>query len=219
VQADFDRIALLAEQYGWNHNDHYHSYLLRQIPARCGEALEIGCGTGAFSRSLAARTGRVLALDLSPQMIRVAREHSERYPNIEFEVADALEWHFPTERFDCIASIATLHHLPVEIMLAKMRTALRPDGTLVVLDLYKAKGPADLLTSLLAMPVNLGLGLAKTGRMTPPREVREAWAEHGRFDSYLTMTQVRRVCAKLLPGAKVRKHLLWRYSIVWKKPV
>jgi ubiquinone/menaquinone biosynthesis C-methylase UbiE len=217
VKEDFDRIALLAEQDGWSHNDHYHGYLLKQVPPRCVEALEIGCGTGTFSRGLAERADRVLALDLSPQMIRVARQHSGRYANIDFRVADALEWEFPVQRFDCIASIATLHHLPMETMLAKMRTALKANGTLVVLDLYQAKGLSDALTSLVAMPVNLALRLANSRRLTVPREVQEAWAEHGRHDKYLTLSEVRRICAKVLPGAKVRKHLLWRYSIVWKK--
>jgi len=106
----------------------------------------------------------------------------------------------------------------MEVMLAKMRAALKPGGTLLVLDLYQGEGPADLLMSMLAVPVNLGLSLSKTGRLAAPREVRDAWAEHGRHDSYLTMAQVRRICAGMLPGAKVTKHLLWRYSIVWKKP-
>jgi ubiquinone/menaquinone biosynthesis C-methylase UbiE len=219
VQADFDRIALLTEQYAWNHNDHYHHYLLKHAPARCAEVLEIGCGTGAFSRALAARAGRVLALDLSPEMIRVAREHSTQYPNIDFQVTDALEWPFPARRFDCIASIATLHHLPMKSMLAKMRSALKANGTLLVLDLYQAIGPADALTSIMAMPVNLALRMANSRRLAEPREVREAWAEHGRHDSYLTLSQIRQICAEILPGAKVTKHLLWRYSIIWNRPL
>ncbi len=46
---------------------------------------------------------------------------------------------------------------------------------------------------------------------------RAAWDEHGRHDSYLTMAEVRRACARVLPGARVTKHLFWRYSIVWRK--
>lgn len=38
---------------------------------------------------------QVLALDLSPQMIRIARKHSSWYANIDFQVADALAWEFP----------------------------------------------------------------------------------------------------------------------------
>jgi ubiquinone/menaquinone biosynthesis C-methylase UbiE len=216
IRADFDRIALLSEN-DWNHNDHYHDFLLKQLPPHCTYALEIGCGTGAFSRLLARHADRVLALDLSPQMIRIAKEHSEQYSNIDFQVADAKTWEFPAEQFDCVASIATLHHLPFEETLLKVKGAMKINGTLIILDLFQPAGLSDALTSSLAVPASIMLRLIKTGRLREPREVQEAWAEHGRSDSYLTLSQIRQVCASLLPGAQVRKHLLWRYSITWKE--
>jgi ubiquinone/menaquinone biosynthesis C-methylase UbiE len=215
IRADFDRIALLSGD-DWSHNSHYHDFLLKQLPLHCMYALDIGCGTGAFSRLLARRTDRVLALDLSPQMIRIARERSEQYPNIDFQVADAMTWEFPAEQFDCVASIATLHHLPIEETLLKMREALKINGTLIILDLFQAEGLSDVLTSTLAVPAHIILRLIKTCHLREPREVREAWAEHGRSDSYPALSQIRQVCASVLPEARVRKHLLWRYSIVWK---
>jgi ubiquinone/menaquinone biosynthesis C-methylase UbiE len=216
IQKDFDRIALLSNE-GWDHNSHYHSFLLRQLPSHCEYTLDIGCGTGTFSRLLANCSDRVLALDLSPRMIQIARERSRAYTNIEFRVADAMTWEFPTKQFDCIASIATLHHLPIDEMLAQIRAALKANGVLIVLDLHEPEGVSDALTDALAVPVNTMLRLLKTGRLREPRKVRKAWAEHSRHDSYLTLTQIRQVCASTLPDAKVRKHLLWRYSITWKK--
>ena len=70
VEADFDRLALLDDQ-GWTSNNHYHNSLLKHLPANCENALEIGCGTGAFARLLAKRCKHVVALDLSSDMIRV----------------------------------------------------------------------------------------------------------------------------------------------------
>jgi ubiquinone/menaquinone biosynthesis C-methylase UbiE len=218
VQADFDRIALLSEEEGWGHNSHYHGFLLRHLPPRCGEALDVGCGTGAFSRLLAARCDRVLGVDLSPQMVRVARERSGQHPNIEFQVADVMEVELPPDRFDCIASIATLHHLPMEPVLARLARSLRAGGTLLVLDLFQAEGPADMLMSALAVLVTFVLKLVHGVPLVQSREAREAWAEHGESDRYPTLSEARRVCAAVLPGARVRKHLIWRYSIVWKKP-
>jgi SAM-dependent methyltransferase len=216
VRADFDRIAPLTGE-GWDHNSHYHGFLLGQLPPHCTEALDVGCGTGAFSRLLAQRSERVLALDLSPRMIEVARGRSRATPNIDYLVADAAAWEFPATRFDCVASIATLHHLPTETNLTRMRDALKPGGTLIVLDLFQGEGLPDVLTSGLAVPVDVALRLIRTGRLRRPRELREAWVEHGRHDSYLTLAQVRQICDSVLPGAQVRKHLLWRYSITWQK--
>ena len=129
IQSDFDRIALVSPD-GSLHNDHYHNFLLRQLGSRCHSALEVGCGKGEFSRRLAQRSDRVLALDLSPEMICIARAHSSHLPNIEFELADVMQRGLPAESFDCIASIATLHHLPLREILLKIKAALKPGGVL-----------------------------------------------------------------------------------------
>jgi SAM-dependent methyltransferase len=216
VQADFDRIALLSQD-GWGHNEHYHSFLLKHIPASCKAALDVGCGTGAFSRLLAQRSDQVVALDLSPRMIEIAKARSKPYSNIEFQVADATRWAFPVGVFDCVASITTLHHLSIEETLLKMRGALRVGGTLAILDLYASAGWHDVLAGMVAVVVSLGLRLIKTGRLREPRQMREAWVEHGRNDTYPSLARVHRVCERVLPGAEVRQHLLWRYSIIWRK--
>jgi len=216
VRADFDRLALLSGEE-WDHNSHYHGFLARHLPEPCREALDIGCGTGAFSRLLAKTSESVLALDLSPNMIGLAGERSARFSNIDFRVADVLTLELPAEKFDCIATIATLHHLPTGEVLPKLKGALKPGGVLLVLDLFRAEVPADAFMSALAVPLSLGLRLVRRGRLRPPREVRRAWDEHGRHDTYLTLAQVRELCAQMLPGALLTRHLLWRYSVVWKK--
>ena len=217
VQLDFDRIAGLSKNE-WNHNNHYDSFLLEHIPPSSElDALEIGCGTGSFARLLAQRFRRVLALDLSPRMIEIAKEQSRQYPNIDFQVADVMTGEFPSKQFGCIVSVATLHHLPFEPILSKMKDALQTDGTLLVLDLFKAEGLADYTTTVLAVPINIILRLIKNGHIRESSEIRAAWAEHGRTDQYLTLSQVRQACALRLPKAQIRRHLLWRYSIVWKK--
>jgi hypothetical protein len=34
----------------------------------------------------------------------------------------------------------------------------------------------------------------------------------------MTRAQVRAVAWDVLPGVRYRRHLLWRYSLVWRKP-
>ncbi|HEV2882626.1 MAG TPA: class I SAM-dependent methyltransferase [Pyrinomonadaceae bacterium] len=216
IRSDFDRLALLSGEE-WDHSSHYHNVLLRHVPSPCRESLEIGCGAGAFSRLLAKSSERVLALDLSPNMIRIAGERSARFPNIDFQVADVMTRELPAAQFDCIAAVATLHHLPMAEILPKLKNALKVGGVLLVLDLFQPEGLSDAATSALAMPLSIGLKLLRHGRVMTPRRIREAWAEHGRHDTYLTLAQVHKVCAEMLPGAEVKKHLLWRYSIIWKK--
>jgi SAM-dependent methyltransferase len=216
IRDDFDRIALLPRTPG-DHNARYHHGLLKQLPPSLGSALDLGCGTGEFSRLLATRAERVLGLDLSPNMVRVARERSAHLPNVEFQVADIACWEFPGASFDCVATIATLHHLEMEKVLIQARSSLRPGGTLLVLDLYDNTDAGGMLASAVALPIDRLGRLLRTGRMRPPAEVRRAWAEHGRLDRYPRVGQVRKICRELLPGARVRRHLFWRYSIVWRK--
>jgi SAM-dependent methyltransferase len=217
IQSDFDRIALVSPD-GELHNEHYHDFLLSQLPARCDQVLEIGCGTGTFAGALAARSNHVLGVDLSPEMIRLAREKFKHLANLEFQVADICDWEVEPEDFDCIASIATLHHLPFREVLVNMKAALKPGGVLLILDLYEPRGLSDWLLNFPALSVSTTLRLIHHRRLRPRREVRAAWAAHEAHDLYPTMNEVRSICADLLPGAKVKKHLLWRYSIVWHKP-
>lgn len=212
IREDFDRIAFHDDER-WNHNNRYHRLLLNQIPDRIGRALDLGCGTGAFTRLLATRAGSVRGLDLSPEMINRARRLSADHPNVTHQVADILEYELPPATYDVIVSIATLHHLPLEIVLPRLRAALAPGGLLVILDLLESRGPADRLRDLVALPVAMGLNLVRGGRPRPPRHIREAWAEHARSDRLPTFREAAAAYARLLPGAKVRRHLLWRYSV------
>lgn len=70
----------------FNHNDHYHPFLLRQVPPRCRRALDVGCGTGKFARLLTRHAGEVDAVDRSAEMIAVAR--ATETPKVNYLVAD-----------------------------------------------------------------------------------------------------------------------------------
>ncbi|MBL8164661.1 MAG: methyltransferase domain-containing protein [Anaerolineae bacterium] len=215
IQADFDRIARL-EDLRWNHNRHYHPFLLRQLPSRLVEALDVGCGQGDFARLLALRAERVLAIDLSPEMIQRAKEQSAQHPNIRYQVTDVMAWEWPTDQYDCIVSIATLHHLSLADVLIHMKDALKPGGTLLVLDLFHQDGVT--LRDFIAVVASASLKFLKNGRLREPAALRAAWGAHAKHDHYLPLSEIREICASILPGACVQQHLLWRYSIVWKKP-
>jgi ubiquinone/menaquinone biosynthesis C-methylase UbiE len=216
IRDEFDRIALLSEAHP-DVGSFYHRYLLGFLPSHCERVLEIGCGTGEFTRRLAQRARSVVAVDLSSQMIRLAREQSAEHSNIEYLTRDVMQLELPGAGFDCVVSIATLHHLPLKQALMKMKDALKPGGLLVVHDLVRDEGVGDLVRSTLAYPVSVTRRLWKTGRFRAPREVRRAWDEHAAGDVYLTLGEVREMCGQLLPRARVERQLLWRYTVVWQK--
>jgi ubiquinone/menaquinone biosynthesis C-methylase UbiE len=217
VEADFDRLALLDDE-GWTANNQYHDSLLKHVPEHCENALEIGCGTGAFARVLAKRCKQVVALDLSAEMIRVARSRSSQFENLKFQLADAMAWDFPRSHFDFVSAIATLHHLEQRELLLKIKDALKPRGVLVVLDLVQSDSLTERMCDVVALGVSGSLRLLHNRRLKPPREVRKAWEQHGKHDSYLTMKQVRALADEILPGSSVERCLLWRYMLVYTKP-
>lgn len=216
VRDDFDRIATLTGKAP-NSNHVHFKYLLSQLPPRIDSALEVGSGTGGFTRLLAMRSRHVLAIDLSPKMIQLAQQQSAAEDNIEYRQLDVMEWEIPENRFDAIVSIATLHHLP-DTIIAKLAHALRPGGTLVVLDLCRDDGVVDRLQSLLGVLINPLVRWWHLGRPREPAELRRAWQSHGKTDHYPSLREVQSIAAVSLPGARIRKHLLWRYSLVWQKP-
>ncbi len=205
LAAEFDRIAMLDESAGA-----YDDWILRQLPARCGRVLEIGCGTGQLTRRLAARAEQVTAIDLSPKMIERARAAGG--DNIDYRVADAVAWPFPDREMDCAVSLATLHHLPFETTLTAMARSLRPGGLMLVHDLFRDESVADHFLAGLALAARLP---RRIFARRPSAEARAAWAVHAKSDHFLSLPEVRRRATVALPCARVVRHLQWRYTILW----
>ena len=217
IRADFDRIAQVSEE-GWNHSAHYYPELLRLLPVRIERALEVGCGIGDFTRQLSPRVSELVAIDLSPEMIRIARQRSAGLGQVRYEVADVMTWSAPGHGFDAVVAIATLHHLPYEAALARLASLVRPGGMLVVLEVWRSGTLADTMLSAAALPLSRVLRVVHGGPWVPSREARAAWAQHDRHDHVPTPAELRQVAARVLPEARTRRHGFWRFSIVWRRP-
>ncbi len=216
IRKDFDRISALPS-YESDGNASYHHYLLRQLPARFNRALDVGCGTGTFTCLLADRAARVDGIDLSPGMISAARRGTEGRSNVRFDVADVLESPLEANRYEVISTLATLHHVPLEPALRRLAAALAPGGTLLVLDLLTTAGLRELPRNGVAWLVLRAKRLAQ-GRPFVPADAERAWNEHGRRDRYDSWEEIVRTYRRVLPGSRLKRHLLWRYSAVWRKP-
>jgi len=94
--------------------------------------LDAGCGSGRLTRELAARVpvGRVVACDLSDNMVRAARQTLADAPD-QFVVRADLSLLPFRGAFDLIFSTATFHWVrDHEQLFRELRVALRPDGRL-----------------------------------------------------------------------------------------
>ena len=128
LRADFDRIA------AGEPPDHVAAPA-RAIPASVAfrqRVLEIGCGTGALARAMARRGARVTAIDLSPEMIHVARSRTPGHLAIDYRVADLTR--LAPRGFDIAVAVDTIRHLDLRDALTRMAAAIIPGGILRVVD-------------------------------------------------------------------------------------
>jgi ubiquinone/menaquinone biosynthesis C-methylase UbiE len=121
--------------------------------------LDVGCGSGWATRLLAARArhGLVTGIDISDEMIRIARESSATFANAEFQVASAESLRFADARFTHAFSMESLYYYgDVLVALKEIRRVLASGGVFVtVIDLYQENGPSHHWIEKLQVPVHL----------------------------------------------------------------
>lgn len=218
IEKDFNKLAcfVTSEKYIWDHNNHYHRYLLDKIPENCQKALDIGCGNGELCRLLAAKSQKVIGVDMSRNMIENAKRYSN-HPNIEFINNDVFMCSFEPDTFDCVVSVAAAHHLPFEKLLQLSKLLLKNGGVLIIIDLYQTRAILDYLIAAVAFPVNFFMNMLKNKRLKRSKEESRYWDEHAKHDVYLTLRNIKTIADCVLPGVLIKRHLFWRYSLVWKK--
>ncbi len=195
----------------WDHNAHFHRWILRQLPARVGSALDVGCGSGDLARLLATRAERVDGIDADPAITARARELTPATVPVTYALADAPTG-LPDRSYDVITCVAVLHHLPFTETLEAFRDRLAPGGTLVVVGVCRARTPTDHLLGIASIPLNIVMALVKNrGRRAPRPASMTALTRQ----PDMTFPEIRREARAVLPGARLRRRLLWRYTLVW----
>ncbi|MBC8028793.1 MAG: class I SAM-dependent methyltransferase [Pyrinomonadaceae bacterium] len=123
------------------------------------QVIDIGCGSGWAARLMAekAREGRVVGIDVSDEMIRVARESSAAVSNVEFHVASAEKLPFDDAEFMRAFSMESLYYYTDMLAaLKEIRRVLRAGGRFVtVVDLYEENEPSHQWIDQLKVAVHL----------------------------------------------------------------
>lgn len=122
-----------------------------------------------------------------------------------------------SRQYDVITAVASVHHLPLTPVLRRLREALAPGGTLVVLGCYQEETRTDWLLSWIALPANLLMGGMK-GRRCPGAPSRPVSMTAPTAPATTTLAEIRRAADQELPHATFRRHLFWRYSLVFRAP-
>ncbi|NUS91320.1 MAG: class I SAM-dependent methyltransferase [Nocardia sp.] len=203
------------QRHPWSHNDHYGRWVVGRVTASgARDVLDIGCGTGNLVARLRERVETVTALEPDPATAATATRRFAGDAAVTVVRAGFAE-RAPGRRWDAITVVAVLHHLPLVATLRELRECLTPGGRLVIVGCFRAAGPVDALAALPAVVANPVLGMVRhPARATvPPDHMRAPVA-----DPVELLAEIRTAVAAELPGARVRRRLFWRYSLVYDAP-
>jgi 2-polyprenyl-6-hydroxyphenyl methylase/3-demethylubiquinone-9 3-methyltransferase len=143
-QAELDKFAALANRW-WDPkgpqkalhalNPVRLGYVADRVALRGAQVLDVGCGGGLLSEALARAGAEVTAIDLAPDLVKVARLHGlESGVKVDYRVqpVEALAAEQPGA-FDAITCMEMLEHVPDPgAILSACAALLRPGGRLFV---------------------------------------------------------------------------------------
>lgn len=190
-------------------------WLIALLAGRRGaSAIELGCGSGRVSMMLAHHYDRVRAVDLSSEMIRLARS-KHAHPSISYEQCDLTE---VAGHYDLVLSIMTLHHVPkLTETLDQIRGLVNPGGIAVLVDAAQPPKPRWMF--------HFGNGLRFAGdlrhrdrfawerlRLNSDRQ----WIDHKVSDRFLSPKEFVATYEHAFPGAIVAP-VSGVYTAVWER--
>jgi ubiquinone/menaquinone biosynthesis C-methylase UbiE len=176
---------------GFNRADFYDAELRRhdecfRAAVKVGprdRVLDIGCGAGQSTRQAAraAMEGRVVGVDVSEEMLQVARRRSaeEGLRNVVFELADAQDHPFPAAHFDlCISRFGAMFFADPVAAFANIARTMRPGARLALMvwqgqeqnewstTIQRVLAPEDAAAASAAATFSLGDRAATTRLLT-----------------------------------------------------
>ena len=166
VAESYDKIAQrwASEEFNRANGISQHKRAL-QFATRAGNALDVGCGSsGRFIDLLTAEGFEIEGLDLSTEMIRLARL---RHPDVVFHHADICTWN-PSRDYDFITAWDSIWHIPLDrqaLVLKKICGALRAGGVFIWTT-GGLDGPEEKRDSAMGPPMYYSvLGISETLRI------------------------------------------------------
>jgi SAM-dependent methyltransferase len=149
----------------------YAFYLLGDVRGKT--VLDYGCGSGENMIPLAKRGACVLGIDISPDLIELARQRIEASGHVgAVKVGSAYETGLPEKSVDVIFCKALLHHLDLDLARKEMKRILAPGGFIIVSE-----------------PVRFSALYAALRKLLPDRE------EISDYEHPLTRKEFAQVCA------------------------
>lgn len=205
-------MARVNARHPWSHNDHFHGWILANLPNRRRAAFDVGCGQGELLAALSPHFATVHGSDLHESMRQQAASRCSGLPNVTIHDR---RWTDVSDPFDLVTMIAVLHHLDVADALQAVVGLLAPGGRFLAVGLAPPKSAADHMWDVASIVTNPVIGYVKhpwpnaNGVQPPPYLIQ---------DPKMPFDELRELVAGAMPGASMRHQLGFRHTIAWTKP-
>ena len=91
--------------------------------------LELGCGTGYFTKEIANTNANIVAIDISPDLLKIAKENVP-HQNVSFKEDNAYNMTFEDNQFDYVLGSSVLHHLDIKKAISEIYRVLKIGGVM-----------------------------------------------------------------------------------------
>lgn len=205
-------MARLNARHPWSHNDHFHSWILANLPQQRRSVLDVGCGRGELLAALSPHFTTAHGNDVDEVMRQRATSRCAGLGNVTIHDGS---WTDVPGPFDLVTMIAVLHHLDVTDALHEVRRLLAPGGRFLAVGLAPPSGFVDMAWDVASIVTNPVIGFVKhpwpspDGPQPPPFPIQ---------DPTMPFDELRDLVTKVMPGAVMRHHLGFRHTIAWTKP-
>ena len=209
--ADYDRFATLAKPA-------HMQWVASSLPEHGGRAIDLGCGSGRFTVVVAERFEHVVGIDISEQLIQIARLKRPR-PNIEYRVQDLRLIEDP-EGFDLIFSSTTLHHLPdLSAALTHLRGLLKPHGRIELIDNVAPRPSVPRWRHIAGAVRRFPLDVLRLGGRDAAWllkfQISGPWLDHLASDRFLNRNEFERIYGAVFPGGRFVR-LGYLHALLWR---
>jgi len=214
-------LAKINARHPWNHNEHFHGWILRNLPARRNVAMDVGCGKGVLAGKLATQFAHVTGIDRNEGMAAAASARLRGVPQVSIQRCDFADFSSTAGDggADLITMVAVLHHLDLDDALARIPRLVAPGGRLMVVGIARPDSLADLAFDVVSGAANPVIGMIKHPRaVRPPERAVETQPVVPMMDPTTTFAEVTNAARAHLPGSTVRRRLFFRYTLLWEKP-
>jgi len=191
----------------WNHNVAYYDWI-KNATIACKDILDVGCGDGSLIRYLDDGKRMLVGIDVDEGCIKCALDESTSN-NVRF-ICNRFETYNFEKKFDAVIFIASIHHMDMTVALNKAKSILRPDGMILIVGLAKPSNFFDwVVEAFRVIPCAI---MSKNRHMQSSEENHIPVSYH-----FPEMKEIRASADILLPTAKIKYGLFYRYLLLWKK--